>query len=343
MNISNTKDFEILQEIGKGAFANVYKVRRVKDGEVYALKKVYMHKLKQKEKENSLNEIRILASINHPNVIQYYDAFYDSMNNCLCIAMEYAEMGDLEKKISKNIKHKAYIPEEEIVNIFYQVVLGLKALHDKKILHRDLKAANIFIFKDNIVKIGDLNVSKVVKMGMMHTQTGTPYYASPEVWNNKPYDYKSDIWSLGCLLYEMTTLNAPFRGNTMKAVYEKVIRGVYDPIPSVYSKELIGIIYIMLQNNPANRPNCDLLLALIQERLRSNKISPQSIPDSCKSKSDDQIEKVDEQKGTIDSENNNGIINSLDKLLKTIRIPKRMVDINKVLPKARYFRKSLQK
>jgi NIMA (never in mitosis gene a)-related kinase len=94
-------------------------------------------------------------------------------------------------------------------------VRGIKALHDLKIVHRDIKCANIFLTKNGVVKLGDLNVSKVANKGLMHTQTGTPYYASPEVWKDRPYDNKSDIWSLGCVLYEMITLMPPFRATSM--------------------------------------------------------------------------------------------------------------------------------
>jgi len=220
------KDFEIISELGKGAYGSVYKVRRLQDNEIYALKKVPMSKLNAKEKENSLNEVRILASVSHPNVVSYIDAFYDDSSSTLCIVMEFADDGDLESKINKHIKLKKKFPEHEIWHIFKNIVLGLKSLHDKKILHRDLKAANIFMNKKGVVKIGDMNVSKIIKQGLLYTQTGTPYYASPEVWKDKPYDFKSDIWSLGCLLYEMTTLKPPFRGNTMEEVYGKVIKGI---------------------------------------------------------------------------------------------------------------------
>ena len=95
------------------------------------------------------------------------------------------------------------------------MVKGLKALHARKILHRDLKSANVFLYKDGTVKLGDLNVSKVAKKGLLYTQTGTPYYASPEVWKDQPYDARSDIWSLGCVLYEAATLKPPFTANDM--------------------------------------------------------------------------------------------------------------------------------
>lgn len=96
---------------------------------------------------------------------------------------------------------------------------GLKSLHDKQIIHRDIKCANVFMMKSGDVKLGDLNVSKVAKQGLLMTQTGTPYYASPEVWKDKPYDIKSDIWSAGCVLYEMTMLQPPFKGNDMADLY----------------------------------------------------------------------------------------------------------------------------
>ena len=107
-----------------------------------------------------------------------------------------------------------------------------------KIFHRDLKSANVFLSKDGNAKLGDLNVSKVAKKGLLYTQTGTPYYASPEVWRDQPYDHKSDIWSLGCVLYEMTTLKPPFRANDMNGLYKRVLKGVYQKIPGTYSSDL---------------------------------------------------------------------------------------------------------
>ena len=187
-------EFEKLSDLGKGSFGSVYKVKRKNDGKIYALKKVDMSRLNNKEKENSLNEVRILASVNCENVVSYKDAFYDTESNSLCIVMEYADDGDLESKINKNEKLKQIFPEEEIWRIFTGMALGIKSLHDKNIMHRDLKSANIFLNKNGDAKIGDMNVSKVLKMGLLNnTQTGTPYYASPEVWKDQPYDYKSDI------------------------------------------------------------------------------------------------------------------------------------------------------
>lgn len=127
--------------------------------------------------------------------------------------MEYADGGDLYNKIINFKKRGQTMPEKEVWKYFIQIIKGLQTLHDLKIVHRDIKSANIFLTKDGIIKLGDLNVSKVAKKGLLCTQTGTPYYASPEVWKDKPYDLKSDIWSIGCVLYEMCTTNPPFRAN----------------------------------------------------------------------------------------------------------------------------------
>ena len=324
---SSLNDFEIINEIGKGSYGNVYKVKRIQDGEIYAMKKVPMEKLKQKEKENSLNEIRILASIDHPNVISYKEAFFDKDTYNLCIVMEHADCGDLENKINSHIKSKLYMSEKQIVGYFIQMLEGLKILHFNNIIHRDIKAANIFMFNSGLVKIGDLNVSKVFKSGVKFTQTGTPYYSSPEVWCDKPYDFKADIWSLGCLLYEMLTLRAPFRGTSMKSVFDKIMKGVYDPIPSFYSKTIGMVLKMSLQKNPDLRPTCEQLLNIFNEKY--------SHLTEIKSRS---IENTRNLKKTYIQNNlsRENLKNNKSALLTTIKIPKIIFNLNKIMPRSQY-------
>ena len=167
--------------------------------------------------------------------------------------MEFADGGDLLKKIETIKKTRNMMKETEIWGIIIQLISGLKALHDLKICHRDLKVsfnkclflpktgtqcANVFMTKAGVAKLGDLNVSKVVKAGLLKTQTGTPYYASPEIWSDKPYSYKSDIWSLGAVIYELTVTKPPFMANDMKSLADKVKKGVYPAIPHQYSSDL---------------------------------------------------------------------------------------------------------
>lgn len=128
-----------------------------------------------------------------------------------------------------------------------QLIQGLKALHDQSILHRDLKSANIFLYQNGTAKIGDLNVSKILREQLSYTQTGTPYYASPEIWRDKPYDFKSDVWSLGVIFYEICELIVPFKADNLEELFKKVCRGVYPPINKErYSEHLTGVIKSML-------------------------------------------------------------------------------------------------
>lgn len=200
----------------------------------------------QKEKDAALNEVRLLASINIPYVIGYHGAFFDTLKHSLCIVMEYADGGDLQGKITdlKDTTEEGF-HETFVWKVAYEILSGLKILHKNKIIHRDIKSANIF-FSNGIAKLGDLNVSKVAEHGMCTTQTGTPYYTSPEIWKGEKYTSKCDIWSTGCLLYEMCTLTHPFKARDFPSLYRKVIVGNYDPIPSKYSQDLHDLIRLCL-------------------------------------------------------------------------------------------------
>ena len=305
--------FEIIDKLGDGAYSEVFKVKRKQDNNIYALKKVKLKGLSDKEKQNALNEVRILASVKSNFVISYKEAFIDEEDSSLCLVMEYADKGDLYQKITQFKKIGCLIEEIDVWRIFIQMVKGLKALHDLKILHRDLKSANIFLFSDGSAKIGDLNVSKVVYKGLGYTQTGTPYYASPEVWKDQPYDNKSDIWSLGCVTFEMLALRPPFRAENMEKLYNKVIKGQYGKISERYSDDIKEIIKFMLKPNPSDRPSCAQILNhdLVKKRLEFFKA----------------------QAG-FDEEHYSDIDERV--LLKTIRIPKNILFLTERLPEANY-------
>ena len=265
------EQFKIINKIGEGAYSTVYTVRRIEDNKIYALKKVKIKKLSKKEQANALNEVRILASVNSPYVIGYKESFIDEAEQTLNIIMEYADDGDLYQKIKLYLKNKTFFMEHDIWRIFIQITKGLNDLHEYNILHRDLKSANVFLFSDGTAKLGDLNVSKITTRGLGYTQTGTPYYASPEVWKDKPYNSKSDIWSLGCVFYELIMLNTPFKGKSMKDLYEKVKKGEYTPIPKYFSPKFQIVIDRILKIRPEERPsagdilNMDEILDKIEE------------------------------------------------------------------------------
>ena len=278
MTDSSMDDFKIEKVLGKGSFGSVYLVRRKEDNRIYALKSVILEKLNKKEQQNSVNEVRILASVNHPNVIGYKEAFWDDSQNTLNIVMEYADDGDLQTKISKMRKDGGMFREDLIWSYSIQMIEGLKALHDKKIMHRDLKSANIFLVKDkHQCKIGDMNVSKVIKEKELLTQTGTPYYASPEVWRDEPYSYKSDLWSIGCVIYELCALRPPFKGKDLDELFMNVCKGKVERISLTYSDDLWKMILMLLQVDVKKRCDCDqflnskLIVRKIQEMKNENK------------------------------------------------------------------------
>ena len=160
-------NFKTIGKLGEGAFSTVYKVKRISDGMDYALKKVQMGKLSSKEKENALNEVRILASVVSENIIQYKESFFDDHSGCLCIVMELCDGGDLLKKIETYQKLREHPKENQIWKYFFQMIRGLKSLHEAKIVHRDIKCANVFLMKSGELKLGDLNVSKIAKHDQM--------------------------------------------------------------------------------------------------------------------------------------------------------------------------------
>ena len=114
--------------------------------------------------------------------------------------MEYVGGGDLSQRIKDCKKYSNHLKEETIWRYFVQTLEGLRSLHVLSIVHRDVKTANIFLSEDlKTAKLGDMNVAKVVKNNFASTQIGTPYYLAPEIWNNKQYDFRCDVFSLGCV------------------------------------------------------------------------------------------------------------------------------------------------
>lgn len=168
--------------------------------------------------------------------------------------MEVADSGDLLKMISDRKRRKVHFRESQVWRILIETVYGLRAMHDLHIMHRDIKSANIFLQRNTDqrqveggylyqAKLGDLNVSKVTNQkGLNYTQTGTPYYASPEVWRDEPYGYKSDVWSLGCVIYEMLALKPPFSGKDMDQLFKRVCKGVFPRIPEHYSNDIWNVV-----------------------------------------------------------------------------------------------------
>ena len=236
-------------------------VIRKSDNKVYALKRVKINKMSKKEISDALNEIRFLASIRHKNIVGFLESFLENNETELCIVMEFCGCGDLAQKVERYKRRRTYIDEDVIWRYLIQCLKALEHLHEKGICHRDLKVANTFLAEDGSIKIGDMNVStRLSKKGQLQTQIGTPYYMSPEIWNNRPYDWSSDIWALGCMIYELAALRPPFVGDSFPSLKRAVVAGRYQAIPSKYSSPLHRVIAQMLKVNARERPSAESLL-----------------------------------------------------------------------------------
>ena len=267
-------DFEILQKIGTEEKSSILKVKRKKDGLIYILKTVMFQALDKSEKQNAINEIKIVSSLSHPNINEFKEAFYDKFSKSLNIIFEFPHNGNLSNKINYAIKNGMYMEESIIWDVLIQILNGVNYLHKKGIIHRNLKSKNIFLNNQRLVKISDFEACCVVENinKMITGQVGTPFYTAPEIWEEEPYNYKCDIWSIGCLIYEMATLNLPFKGDTIKSLYENIMSKKIEPIPDFYSEDLKKIINYMLIFDPSKRPSTDLLLSYPRIKEESEKL-----------------------------------------------------------------------
>jgi NIMA (never in mitosis gene a)-related kinase len=229
-------------------------------GRTYALKKVNIAKMPLKEREFAVNEIRLLASLNNPHVIGYCDAFIE--NNTLFIVTDYARKGDLRMKIKRYKRAGKKFAEEDIWKYFIQMATGLEYLHKHNVIHRDLKPGNIFCYSSSHLQLGDLGCSLLIKDKLPRNQVGTPYYMAPEVWKQVRYNEKSDVWSIGVILFEMCAMRTPFTAEDIKSLATKV---KYNPVPDIpgnYSSLMRNLVRSMLNKDPQMRPSMKQILTM---------------------------------------------------------------------------------
>jgi NIMA (never in mitosis gene a)-related kinase len=219
--------------------------------------------MSEEERKSTFIEAKILSKLDHPSIIKFREVFISKKPRyTLNLVTEFAEGGDLQSKL-KARKGKPF-PENQILDWFTQICLGIKHIHDRKIIHRDLKSQNIFLGESGLIKIGDFGIAKCLEWTWQKAATlvGTPYYLSPEIVQNQPYSFKSDVWSLGVLLYEMVTLKMPFDATSLPMLSIRIIKGNFNPVPQSFSKELRNLINNMLTVDCNRRPSINDLLSI---------------------------------------------------------------------------------
>nr|XP_033699702.1 serine/threonine-protein kinase Nek5 isoform X8 [Tursiops truncatus] len=298
--------YDVIKAIGEGAFGKAYLAKGKSDSKHCVIKEINFEKMPIQEKEASEKEVILLAKMKHPNIVTFFSSFQDWSknlqvlsvpslmkasplfstastqhleNNRLFIVMEYCDGGDLMKRIKK--QRGVLLSEDQILSWFVQISLGLKHIHDRKILHRDIKTQNIFLSKNGMVaKLGDFGIARVLNntMELARTCVGTPYYLSPEICQNKPYNNKTDIWSLGCVLYELCTLRHPFEGNNLHQLVLKICQARVPPISPRFSHDLQSLISQLFEVSPRARPSISSILKRpFLENLMAKYLTPEVI------------------------------------------------------------------
>ena len=254
------ENYEFLGNIGQGMTGKVYKAKHKKENRFYAIKKLNFNEINEKEKIAIQDEVNLLKQLKHPNIVTYKDSFFDK-ENCLNIVMVFCEMGDMYTKIRKQKGEN--FPEETILLWIAQLCLALSYVHDKQILHRDIKTQNIFIQNEHTIRIGDFGIAKGYNQNqdLGGSLIGTPLYMAPEVYNSsKKYSFRSDIWSLGCCIFEMCNLKNAFEAKSWNAVFVKVTKGQRAQLNSKYSIDMKNLVDSMLSVNGKNRPTIASIL-----------------------------------------------------------------------------------
>ncbi|CAJ1401543.1 unnamed protein product [Effrenium voratum] len=255
---------ERIQHIGRGQYASAQLVRETATGQTFVAKCISLAALNEHDQDLAHQEVFLLQTLGHPYIVAYRDSFLIEGANTLVIVMEYCSGGDVRKAIKEKAKQGGYFSEEQIMTWFVQLCQALQYIHSEKVLHRDLKTSNIFLSEDGSIKLGDFGISRVLEgtTEAAVTIVGTPYYMSPEVCRSEPYNWKSDIWALGCVLYECCMLKHAFESSSLMGLVYKIVSDQYDPIPDIYSPDLNDLINQLLKKDAEHRPSINEIFAI---------------------------------------------------------------------------------
>jgi len=246
-------NYREVRSIGRGSFGEAT-LAKDGNGKLCVIKTIDIRRLDKKEQLEAAHEVQVLSSLKHPYIVRYHESFVE--DGTLAIVMDYAEGGDLGKRISGHRERHEFFGEWQILRWFTQVALGLKYLHTKQVVHRDLKPQNIFLTRKDDLRLGDFGISKMGSSSHVEETTiGTPYYFSPEVCLEKLYTFAGDIWALGCILYELVVLDVPFKAQNIPCLIRKITSGRLPALPPSFSCELRQLCHSLLCRDHSRRPS----------------------------------------------------------------------------------------
>jgi len=266
--------YKVERSVGTGAFGAALLVVSKSTNKKSVAKVMNVLALSAKDKQHTKSEIDCLSQCNHMNIIQYVESYADETH--LVLVTEFADGGDLGQEIRVRRKKNLLFTSTEIAVTFVQICLALDYVHQKDILHRDVKPANVFFTRKGLVKMGDFGFSKhydeTISNQVGQTLCGTPYYLAPEMWLGERYSKKADMWASGIILYEMMMQMRPFAGDTMKELADAVRKGDFLPIPAgKFDNDLIKACNMLLTVDASVRPELRTVLKfnVFQTALRS--------------------------------------------------------------------------
>ncbi len=266
--------YKIIDIITKNKIKKVFLAERISDQEKIIIKEINLLNLDEQQKNIITQEGIIFLNLKHDGVVNFEEFHIE--NNEVYIIMEYCEE-DLSKKIQRQKILKQYFEEKQIIDWFIEICEGIKFIHDKKIQYKNLNPENIFLTKDNHIKLGDFGIDKYLNQTNGKISIGS--YLSPEMIKGENYNYKNDIWNLGIILYELTQLKHPFEDKEIS--YENKIKKIekgefFEFINTNYSVKILNLIQSLLKVNPNERLNMnDIILEChiinIKRNYNSNK------------------------------------------------------------------------
>ena len=263
-----SKTYKIIKVLGKGTFGTVYKVENKDDNKYYVIKKISINGASKEELDKIKNEAKILSKFNSEYIVKYYNSFEG--DNSFNIVMEYCDL-DLRKYINMQSNNGKLLDKDIIYNFILDICQGLKDIHSQNLIHRDLKPENLFLTRDLKVKIGDFGVSKQLNSvnKFAKTQIGTLTYMAPEIIEGQSYNNKVDIWSLGCIIYELCTLKLCFQSTSIDGLINAIKQSRHGKInSSQYGIWLQQLIDSLLIHDKEKRLNIQEIL----KKINNNKI-----------------------------------------------------------------------